>query len=485
MGKDLDEIDVAWAWSAYEPTHSTSSGQAHSTSSGQVAQRPWSRRFAAHLYRRAGFSASWAQLQQSVDEGPAKTLDRLCNPPAVGGDADAGEFDRTAAALADRTVASGNPQQLSAGWLYRMVNTPDPLLEKLTLFWHGHFATSAAKVTNSSLMLDQNDLLRAGARGKFQDLVRQVSRDPAMLIYLDSTTNRRIHPNENYGRELMELFCLGVGNYSERDIKEVARAFTGWEVLGEKFHFNSAQHDTGPKTILGSTGNFDGDDAVRIILAQPAAPRFIARKLIRYFLFDEPAGANLPDEVVEPVARDLRENGFEIAAVVRRMLGSNLFFSDHAIGRKVRSPVDLGVGLLRALGMSTSLVKLSQGLSDLGQGLFFPPNVKGWDGGRTWINSATLLGRANLVRQTLQASETSFDKAGGSLATAADRAGAATPEQTVDWLRDLLLAVAPPEETRAQLARIAARADGGPADRGQRIAQVIHVMSALPEFQLE
>jgi uncharacterized protein (DUF1800 family) len=466
---NLRDIDVVWAWSAYEPT----------------AQRPWSRRLAAHLYRRAGFSATWAQLQQSVDEGPAKTLDRLCDPRPAGGDAGSGEFERTAAALADRTVASGNPQQLSAGWLYRMLNTPDPLLERLTLFWHGHFATSNAKVNNPRLMLDQNDLLRSKARGKFEDMVRQVSRDPAMLVYLDSTTNRRIHPNENYGRELMELFCLGVGNYTERDIKEVARAFTGWEVLAQQFHFNASQHDTSPKTILGSTGNFDGDDAVRIILAQPASPRFIARKLVRYFVFDEPAGAGLPDGLVEPVARDLREHEFEIGPVVRRILGSNLFFSDHAVGRKIRSPVGLGVGLLRALGMSTNLVKLSQGMTDLGQGLFYPPNVKGWDGGRAWINSATLLGRANLVRQTLLAGETSFDKAGGSLAIAADRAGATTPEQTIDWLSDLLLAVAPPEETRAQLARIAAGADGGPADRGQRLAQVIHVMSALPEFQLE
>ncbi len=432
MTERLQDIDVAWAWSEYEPS----------------AQRPWSRRLAAHLYRRAGFSATWAELQQSIDDGPAKTLDRLCEPRAAGVDAAGGEFDRTATALAERTVASGDRQELSAGWLYRMVNTPDPLLEKLTLFWHGHFATSAAKVNNPRLMLDQNDLLRSRTRGKFQDLVGRISRDPAMLIYLDSTTNRRIHPNENYGRELMELFCLGVGNYTERDIKEVARAFTGWEVLGEQFHFNAPQHDIGPKTILGSTGNFDGDDAVRIILGQAAAPRFIAQA-DPLFRVRRAAGADLPDDLVEPVARDLREHEFEIAPVVRRILGSNLFFSDHAVGRKVRSPVGLAVGLLRALGMSTNLVKLSQGTTDLGQGLFFPPNVKGWDGGRAWINSATLLGRANLVGQTLQAGETSFDKAGGSLAAVADRAGAATPEQTVDWLRDLLLAVAPPEETRA------------------------------------
>src|SRR4029450_7559335 len=158
------------------------------------------------------------------------------------------------------------PQQLPAWWLYRMLGTSDPGLEKLTLFWHGHFATSAAKVDRPRLMLAQNDLLRTHARGKFEAMVRAVSRDPAMLVYLDSTSNRRIRPNENYARELLELFCLGVGNYTERDIKEVARAFTGWELRGDQFAFNHIQHDTGSKSCLGASGQLDAGYASRVAL---------------------------------------------------------------------------------------------------------------------------------------------------------------------------------------------------------------------------
>ena len=458
MEKDLTQIDPQWAWSAFEPE----------------AERPWSRRLAAHLYRRAGFAADSSEIDAAVKLGPTATVERLCEAPPPPAD-----FETTSAMLADRTVATGNTQQLAAWWLYRMLNTPDPLLEKLTLFWHGHFATSAAKVDKPRMMLDQNELLRSHARGKFEQMVRAVSRDPAMLIYLDSTTNRRIHPNENYARELMELFALGIGNYAEQDVKQVARAFTGWEVLGDRFHFDRAEHDTGIKSFLGQSGNFDGDDAVRIILDQPAAPRFIARKLIRFFVFDEPAA---PDELVEPIARDMRESGFRIGPAVRRILGSNLFFSDDAIGRKVRSPVELAVGLLRALGATTNLLKLAQGVADVGQSLFHPPNVKGWDGGRAWIDSSTLLGRANLVRQVLAAPETQYERAGGSLAAAADRAGATTPPKTVEWLLELLLAVPLPAGARDVLVRLAT--DGADGDRSVAIARVVHTISALPEFQL-
>ena len=460
---DLSKIDPAWAWAPYEPS----------------AERPWTRRLAAHLYRRAGFGAAAAELDAAVEAGPAATVERLCAGPAAGSP-ELTQFNGTVATLGARTVATGNAQQLPAWWLFRMLNTPDPLLEKLTLFWHGHFATSAAKVEKPKLMLAQNELLRAHARGKFGDLVRAISRDPAMLIYLDSTTNRRIRPNENYAREVMELFCLGVGNYTERDIKELARAFTGWEVLADKFHYNAVQHDTREKSFLGATGNFDGDAAVQVVLDQPAAPRFVARKLVRFFVADEPAPS---DALVAPVADELRGHDFAIAPAVRKVLGSNLFFSAHAVGRKVRSPVELAVGLLRTLGATTNLNKLAQGCAELGQGLFYPPNVKGWDGGRAWINSSTLLGRANLVRQVLAAGETRYAKSGGSLAAAADAAGATTPEQTVDWLLEVLTAVPAPARARDELVKLMAD-PAGPGDRSRRIAEAVHAISTLPEFQL-
>lgn len=458
MKMTLDQVDPRWAWAPYEPT----------------PQRPWSRKLAAHLHRRAGFAASTAELDAAVKRGPKQSVEQLCNPSGSNK-----EFESTSAMLAQRTVAADDVTQLAAWWLYRMLNTADPLLEKLTLFWHGHFATSAAKVQKSSLIHDQNQLLRQNARGPFEQTVRAISRDPAMLIYLDSATNRRIHPNENFARELMELFTLGVGNYTEQDIKEVARAFTGYEVLGDAFHFDKSQHDTATKTFLGSSGNFDGDDAVRIILRQPAASTFIARKLVRFFVCDEPA---VPDVLLEPIARELRESEFQIGRVVERILGSNIFFSEHAIGRKVRSPVELAIGLLRALGATTNLVELAQGVANLGQALFQPPNVKGWDGGRAWINSSTVLGRINLVGRVLSASETQFAPSGGEdLVAVAKSAGARTPDKLVDWLLELLVAVPISQEARGALLDLA-QDDG--RDRNQVIRDVIHSMAALPEFQL-
>ena len=456
MAKDFDDIDASRAWKPFEPT----------------AARPWSRRLAAHLHRRAGFAATWAQLDACVKLGPATAVDRLCNPPAT-----ANDFESTSAMLAERTVAGGDSTRLAAWWLYRMLNTPDPLLEKLTLFWHGHFATGAAKVEKARMMLDQNELLRRHTRGPFERTVGAISRDPAMLIYLDSASNRRIHPNENFARELMELFTLGVGNYTEGDVKEVARAFTGYEVMGDAFRFDHSQHDTGTKSFLGRSGDFGGDEAIRIILDQPAASQFIARKLIRFFVFDEPAA---PDALVEPIAKDLREHGFQIGPVVQRILGSNVFFSDHAIGQKVRSPVELVVGLLRALGGTTNLVQLAQGTADLGQSLFQPPNVKGWDGGRAWINSSTLLGRVNLVGKILAASETQFGRAGADL-SAAVNADATTPAESVDRLLELLVAAPIPSAARDSLVDLA-HDDG--RERNVVLRDVIHAMSALPEFEL-
>ena len=462
MAKDVARVDPGWAWAPFEP----------------AAERPWSRRLAAHLHRRAAFGASTRELDEAVQLPPAEAVARLCQArsPAAADKAEA--FEQTSSMLGDRMVANGSPEQLPAWWLYRMLNTADPALEKLTLFWHGHFATSAAKVEKAGMMLAQNALLRRHARGRFGEMVRGVSRDPAMLVYLDSTTNRRIRPNENFARELLELFCLGVGHYTEADIKEVARAFTGWELRLDRFAFNAIQHDRGKKTFFGKAGNFDGDGAIDVVLEQPAAPRFIARKLVRYFVFDEP---DAPDGLVEPLAEDLRKGEFEIGPVVRRILGSNLFFSEHAVGRKVRSPVELGVGLLRALGATTNLIKLSAGISELGQGLFYPPNVKGWDGGRAWINSSSLLGRANFIRQLLLGGETRF--AEGGLEKAAERAGATTPEQTADWLLELLVAVPVPAAAREGLVKLIGAKDG-PSDRGRRILEAVHVMSAMPEFQL-
>jgi hypothetical protein len=223
-------------------------------------------------------------------------------------------------------------------------------------------------------------------------------------------------------------------------------------------------------------GLFRGEDAVRLILEQPSAPKFLARKLVRYFVFDEPAP---PDALIEPLAQELRANDFQEAPVVRRILGSQLFFSDFARGRKIRSPVELACGLLRALEATANTFELAEQLDQLGQGLFYPPNVKGWDGGRAWINSSTLLGRANLVHGLLTSEKTRF--AGGTLGQLVDRHGVNQPGDLVAWLEQLLLAVPIPLGVRQQLVEVAA---GSAGDQSQRAAAVVHAISALPEFQL-
>jgi uncharacterized protein (DUF1800 family) len=318
-------------------------------------------------------------------------------------------------------------------------------------------------------------LLRRRALGDFRALVQEISRDPAMLVFLDSATNRKGRPNENYARELMELFCLGEGNYSEKDVQELARCFTGWEIKLRKFRFNRFQHDAGQKTLLGTTSAFADGESIDLILQQPSAAQFIAGKLVRQFVCDEPPP---PPELLKPLADEIREHQWDISNVVQRILGSQLFFSSHAVGRKVRSPVDLAVGLLRSLEGTTNTHQLAADLRQNGQGLFFPPNVKGWDGGRAWINSSTILGRANMTARILDDEKTRFG--GGPLDEYFARQGAESPEQVLDLLIELLLAVPLRAEARDGVIDICRKN----ADRARGIADAIHALATLPEFQL-
>jgi uncharacterized protein (DUF1800 family) len=356
-----------------------------------------------------------------------------------------------------------------------MLATKNPLLERMTLFWHGHFANSADKVNDASSMLAQNRLLRQYAVGDFRPLVQAISRDPAMLVYLDSATNRRGHPNENYARELMELFCLGEGNYSEKDVQELARCFTGWEIKLANFRFNRFQHDSGPKTFLGKTGSFEEGASIDWILEQPQAARFIVGKLYRQFVCDEP---DPPPQLLEPLADELQESEWRIGVVVQRILGSQLFFSTHSIGRKIRSPVDLAIGFLRSLEGTTNAHELAAELQQNGQGLFFPPNVKGWDGGRAWINSSTILGRANMMARIIGDEKTRFG--GVTLVEYFAKQGAGKPADIIDILSDLLLTAPLAAASRKSLVAICNKN----ANLGRGIAEAIHALAALPEFQL-
>lgn len=452
---DMKSTNPTWAWQPFEPT----------------ADRPWDRSLVSHLYRRAGFGADLPSIEKAVDRSPADVVNEL-----VASNREQSDFRATADALANATLAGGDPAKLSAAWIYRLLYTPNQVLEKSTLFWHGHFATGAEKVKDARMMWNQNQLLREHALGNFGDLAMKISHDPAMLIYLDSAINRKAHPNENFARELMELFCLGEGNYSEKDVLELARCFTGWEIKNKKFRKNRYQHDPEEKSVLGQNGNFDGEDGVRIVLEQPAAPKFIARKLYRYFVCDEPSPT---DAMLQPLADLLREHDFEVAPVIARILASNIFYSTNSVGRKIKSPVELVIGTLRCLNATTNTQLVAKGLMNIGQGLFYPPNVKGWDGGRAWINSSTLLGRANLVADILDSNTTRFD--GKSLSEYLYTQDVRTTDQAIDHFELCLLAVRLDKATKAQLRKTTA-AHAGNKERQMR--SLLHAVTSLPVCQL-
>ncbi|MDA1161514.1 MAG: DUF1800 domain-containing protein [Planctomycetota bacterium] len=464
MSNDIMAVDPGWAWAPFEPS----------------AEQPWNRRRAAHLCRRAGFGATSEELDRIVKTDPTDFVASVIRQATA-----AAQIDPAADALATAMLATGNSKNLAAWWLYRMLNSQwpgdnapshSPLLEKLALFWHGHFATGADKVDDVEMMFDQNRLLRRHAVGDLGTMVLEISRNPAMLVYLDSATNRKAHPNENFAREIMELFCLGEGNYSERDIQELARCFTGWEVRRNSFRFNRFQHDTGSKSILGETGAFGGEEGIAVVLKQKALPRFIVGKLIRFFMFDEPSA---PEQLVEPLAQLLRRSDLQIGPVIERILASNLFHSSFAVGRKVRSPVELGIGLLRCLHGSSNLELVARGLDEIGQAVFYPPNVKGWDGGRSWINTSTLLGRSNLVGEILRHDKTRF--AGQSLESLATRYGVASPPKLIEWLDELFLAAPLGTRAKQELVEFAAQTSG---NSSRRIAELIHTLSTVPQFHL-
>ena len=297
----------------------------------------------------------------------------------------------------------GKGVELRGWWLTEMLTTPSPLTEKMVLFWHNHFTSSLQKVKSPPLMYRQNLLLRRHALGYFGDMLHEVSKDPAMVVYLDNASNRKGRPNENFAREVMELFTLGEGNYGEQDIKEAARAFTGWSIDPDsgEFVFRRQAHDEDVKTVLGRSGNFDGDAVLDILLAQPRTAEFIVSKLWREFVSPNPDPAE-----VRRIARMFRDNRYNIKAALRALLVSDAFYAPQNRAALIKSPIDLIVGTLRqfrhATGEVTPFLFVSR---QLGQDLFAPPNVKGWPGGEAWINSATLLARKQLLERLFRAQE--------------------------------------------------------------------------------
>ncbi len=378
MGEPAKKPDSPSRWAAYAPGRDT----------------PWDLARVVHLHRRAGFAAPWDELQRDLKAGPEASIGRLLRGEAS--NHSPAEFASTAAALADAAAAAGDVNRLKAAWFYRMVFGPDPLGERLALLWHDHFATGNSKVRSVRAMQRQNALFRSHGRAKFADMLNPVVRDPALLTYLDAPSNRKGRPNENLARELMELFTLGVGHYTETDVKEAARCLTGWGVEGEKFTEDPSRHDDGVKALLGKAGRWTGTDLVNHLLKQPATASRLASRLVK-MLFGEDA---CPAEAVKELAAGLRERDLDIGWAVGTVLKSRLFFADANIRSRVTAPPEFVAGCVRALGLfdpAPSTLALADWSARMGQDLFEPPNVGGWPGGAAWVSSRNLIARANFA----------------------------------------------------------------------------------------
>jgi len=297
--------------------------------------------------------------------------------------------------LAANTIET---QRLGLWWANRMLSTPRPLEEKLTLFWHGHFATGQNKTRDYRMMLRQNQMFRAQAAGDLRGLLVGILKDPGMLVYLDNGENVKAHPNENFGRELLELFTMGVGNYGEKDVREAARSFTGWTNDALIFKFDATQHDFGTKTFLGKTGPFNGEDIIDIILQQPVTAEFVGGKIYKYFVREDLAGP-----VRAELGRTFRDSRYELKPLLTRIFLSRDFYSPASLATQIKSPTHLVVSTYRKLGLTEvpTIPDFGRMTSGLGQSLLDPPNVAGWAGGRTWITPSTLLQRGNLFREVL------------------------------------------------------------------------------------
>jgi len=439
---------------------------------------------ARHLLNRTGFGATDAEIRQMAlltrEQGVASLLANTRRTAVTPAPAWSAFYERPPrpkdlGADAKQELLQKLVRQsfeLRDWWLREMLDTPSPLTERMTLFWHNHFVSSQQKVKLPLLMYRQNQLLRMHALGRFGELLHAVSRDPAMIIYLDNVSNRKGQPNENFAREVMELFTLGEGNYGEQDIKEAARAFTGWSLdrdTGE-FRFRPFLHDGGSKTVLGRSGRFDGDDILKILLDQPATAQFVARKLWREFVSPQPDSKELAR-----IANRFRASGYEIKVALRELLLSPSFWAPENRAVLIKSPVDLVVGTLRTFDVETGgLAPFALLTAGLGQNLFAPPNVKGWPGQEDWINSATLLQRKQFLDRLFRAQEMRNESAMMILARAGGQGGGlkgvnkldpetrerfmkaltdihfdaqawlnSLPGQDADAMRELLLAMAP------------------------------------------
>jgi uncharacterized protein (DUF1800 family) len=404
----------------------------------------------AHLLRRFGLGASQAELGFYEKLGVDGTIDRLINYEKVeeGFPVSVWEFSLRN----NNGIPVLQPKQVAMWWTLRLLTTQRPMQEKLTLFWHDHFAVSASKVAQGPVIYQYLETLRTHANGNFLDMLKAISKDPAMILWLDNNTNVRGKPNENFAREVMELFTMGIGNYTEADIQEVARAYTGWSFVrsglrGQRqptpeefmeqvrtgrplveFQFRPALHDNGPKKILGNEGRFDGDDVAGILCGRIETARYIPAKLWHWFAYPEPEG-----KVVDRLAKVYRESGYDIKKILYAIAESDEFWSEKSVRKQVKSPADFTIAIGRALGVGQALISqrapdadvmtplsrqaigplrsFADAMTNQGMELLYPPEVAGWDWGSAWISSATMIERIKLS-QTLFSGGRAFELAG-------------------------------------------------------------------------
>jgi uncharacterized protein (DUF1800 family) len=452
-------------------------------SAGIALATPLDEDGARHLLVRTGFGATAAEIAAFAPLGREEAVDRLLSatrtratlaPPAFVDEPYVAFYKLQRLSPEERMAEQRRNQErafeLREWWFREMLATPSPLTERMTLFWHNHFATSQQKVRSGQLVYRQNVLLRAGALGDFGSLLHAVAKDPAMLIYLDNAGSRRQAPNENFAREVMELFTLGEGKYTERDVKEAARAFTGWSIDRETGEFRERPffHDDGVKTVLGRSGRFGGDEVLDILLSRPETAAFLTRKLWREFVSPAP-----DDFEVARLARVFRDSGYQVKPLLRAMFLADAFWAPANRGALIKSPVDLVVGSLHTFGIRPMSLRPAVAASALlGQNVFAPPNVKGWPGGEAWINSATLLGRKQFMDRLFRGADAM--PAPDAMASMAGE-GDAAPQARLARMLDRGLAAYAFDWGRF------ARGLGEGADRGQRMTRlVLAVPPVLP-----
>jgi uncharacterized protein (DUF1800 family) len=473
------------------------------------ASTPWNRAKAAHLLSRAGFGGPPDEIDRLAALPFQTAVDALLNFESVAdSDFPTTDFAEIRELYAEflrlRQSRAGEPalrqqnqriiraniqkvQELRAAWVARMIQTRRPLQERLVLFWHGLLVSGLPEVRVAEHMAMQLDLFRRSAAGNFKQLILDISRDPAMLGYLDNDTNRRGRPNENYARELMELFTLGVGNYSEADVKESARAFTGWTFAGNQFVFQRNQHDDGQKTFLGRTGNFDGTDVIDIIFEQPAAARHLSRKLFEHFAYLGPE-----ESVVNGLAEIFKRTNWDVKSVLRAIFQSDLFYSEKAVRAQVKSPARLAVGAVQATGAQIPEQALVRAMDLMGQALLYPPNVGGWPAGKGWINTATILVRYNFSNLLLGGA---MPGVGGRRQAPAridwiDASKAKTCGAVIDQLANRLLnSPLDPRRRWGLLRALGTNREDEPfvldGERTQQqLRSAVHLLMSMPEYQL-